>query len=319
MPSQPRIHLVRHAQGFHNLGSEFHSLQDPRLTPLGESQCAKLQEEHFPADLQRSLSLITASPLTRTLHTAYLTFRPALTSENTKCRPGILAIPDAQETSDYPCDTGSDLPVLQEFVKEQDWPVDLSLLTSTWNVKTLNNRYSPASAAIKNRARDCRILLRQKARELVEQGDEDVQIVLIAHGGYLHYLTDDWEDADKFSGTGWENTEYRTYTFESAFTSNDDGEAYLMETKESRETRGKTHPMLDHAQQQELFERMMQGWEDQGLQNPAKLSPAAVDEEVTAEEHGQQPADLERHITKAANEAEKMDVNTRPQTVKASA
>src|SRR6202012_4292013 len=97
MPSQPRIHLVRHAQGFHNLGNEFHSLPDPRLTPLGESQCAKLQEEHFPAERQQSLSLITASPLTRTLHTAFLTFKPALTSADAKCKSTIFAIPDAQE------------------------------------------------------------------------------------------------------------------------------------------------------------------------------------------------------------------------------
>ncbi|OCT53444.1 phosphoglycerate mutase family protein [Cladophialophora carrionii] len=311
MHSQPKIHLVRHAQGFHNLGTEFHSLPDPRLTPLGESQCAKLQEEHFPAERQESISLITASPLTRTLHTAFLTFKPALTSKSVKCKPTILAIPDAQETSDYPCDTGSDVPVLKAFVEEQKWPVDLSLLTDTWNVKTLENRYSPASAAIKARARDCRKLLREKARELARGGDDNVEIVLVTHGGYLHYLTDDWEDAAKLSGTGWENTEYRTYTFETSFLSDDDSEAHLTETLDSRHRRGISHPMPDHEKQKELFERMMQGWEDQGLQNPAKLSPAVVDEE--AEEHGQQPADLQRHVTHAADEAEKTEINTQTQ------
>ncbi|EXJ64042.1 hypothetical protein A1O7_00377 [Cladophialophora yegresii CBS 114405] len=316
MPSQPMIHLVRHAQGFHNLGTEFHSLPDPRLTPLGESQCAKLQEEHFPAERQQSISLITASPLTRTLHTAFLTFKPALSSQGTKCKPTILAIPDAQETSDYPCDTGSDVPVLKAFIEEQKWPVDLSLLTDTWNVKTLENRYSPASAAIKARARDCRKLLREKARDLASNGDENVEIVLVTHGGYLHYLTDDWEDAAKLSGTGWDNTEYRTYTFETSFLSDDDSQAHLTETRESRQRRGISHPMPDHEEQKGLFDRVMQGWEDQGLQNPAKLSPAVADEEA-AEEHGQQPADLQRHVTQAADEAEKTEINTQnqPQSV----
>ena len=317
MLCQPKIHLVRHAQGFHNLGTEFNTLPDPRLTPLGESQCAKLQEEHFPPERQRCLSLITSSPLTRTLHTAFLTFKPALTTENAKCKPVILAIPDAQETSDFPCDTGSDVPALQKIVQVQNWPVDLSLLDETWNVKKMNNRYSPASAAIVVRARDCRKLLRQKARELFNSGDEDVQIVLVTHGGYLHYLTDDWEAAAKFSGTGWENTEYRTYTFEHSFLSDDDNDAYLTETMDSRKRRGIEYPMADHVKQREYFERMMQGWEEQGLLNPAKLSPATAQE--AAEEHGQSPADLERHVTKAADESEKTRINTRPQIVKASA
>ncbi|KIX96344.1 uncharacterized protein Z520_08122 [Fonsecaea multimorphosa CBS 102226] len=304
MPAQPQIHLVRHAQGFHNLGSEFHSLPDPRLTPLGESQCATLRELHFPPERQQSLSLITASPLTRTLHTALLSFSPALKSD-AKCKPTILAIPDAQETSDYPCDTGSDIDVLRSFCAEQNWPVDLSLLTPSWNVKTLNNRYSPASQAIKTRARDCRRLLRQKARELAESGDEDVQIVLVTHGGYLHYLTDDWEDAGKLLGTGWENTEHRTYHFEHAFDSDSDGEAFLMETMESRKRRGIEHPMLDHGKQQELFQKMMQGWEDQGLQNASKLSHANDDEIIEEQEKsGQDPADADRHVTMAADEVQ---------------
>lgn len=269
MPSAPKIHLVRHAQGFHNLGSEFHSLPDPRLTPFGESQCSTLQSTHFPPERQASISLVTASPLSRTLHTAFLTFSPALS--NGKCPPRILAIPDAQETSDYPCDTGSDLEVLHGICAEQGWPADLSLVTEDWNIKTLDKRYSPATDAIKLRAHDTRLLLRQKARELAAAGHDTVEIVLVTHGGYLHYLTNDWEDADKHSGTGWENCEYRTYEFEASYNSDRDEEAYLRETKESRARRGKEHAMLSRERQRELFQRMMQGWEDQGLQNPSKL------------------------------------------------
>ena len=264
----PLIHCVRHAQGFHNLGAEFHSLPDPRLTPLGEEQCDKLCNAHFPD--QSQISLITASPLSRTIHTACLTFQPALTSSK-KCKPEILAIPDAQETSDYPCDTGSDLDVLQNSCKEHNWPVDLSLLSTDWNVKTMTGRYSPHSDAIKSRAKRVRQLLRQKARELSQAGDEDPQIVLVAHGGVLHYITADWESADKHSGTGWENCETRSYAFTEDFNSDEDPDAALLETMESRGKRGLNHPMYGKEEQKKLFEAGMQGWENQGLQRPDLL------------------------------------------------
>ena len=313
MPSPPKIHFVRHAQGYHNLGAQFSNIRDPRLTPVGESQCANLQKGHFPAERQQSLSLIAASPLTRTLHTAFIAFQSALTKKDSKCKPTILAIPDAQETSDYPCDTGSDVPVLQKLCEEQKWPVDLSLLKDDWNVKTIDGRYSPASSALVVRARDCRKFLREKARELSDSGDKDVEIVLVTHGGYLHYLTGDWEDAAKFSGTGWENTEYRTYEFEDSFLSNSDDEASLLETMSSRKRRGVDYPQLGHEKQEVFFKQMMQYWEDQGLDNPDKISPAVVEKEATSEEHGQQPADLERQVTKAADHLESMEINTQPQ------
>lgn len=299
MPSPPRIHLVRHAQGFHNLGSEFHSLQDPRLTPLGESQCAALQDTHFPPPTQQNISLVTASPLSRTLHTAHLTFSPALS--NGKCHPHILAIPDAQETSDYPCDTGSDLEVLRGICAEQGWKADLSLISDDWNVKTLTNRYSPASEAIQARARDTRLLLREKAGELASAGDQDVEIVLVAHGGYLHYLTDDWEDANKLAGTGWENTEFRTYVFESG---PDDDDAYLVETPDSRARRGKEHPMHARDRQRDLFADTMQGWEDQGLQNPSKLGGGGL--APPSERAGQEPAAKNMSVDKVTSEVQVM-------------
>ena len=269
MPST--IHCVRHAQGFHNLGAEFHSLPDPRLTPLGEEQCEQLRTTHFPD--QSRISLITASPLSRTVHTAFLTFQSALTS-GPKCQSEILAIPDAQETSDYPCDTGSDLDVLRARCTEHKWPADLSLLGTDWNVKTLTGRYSPHSDAIKARARSVRKLLRQKARELSLAGDTDVQIVLVAHGGVLHYITADWESAHKHSGTGWANCETRAYVFAEDPTSDDDEEdadARLVETTESRRKRGLEHPMYGKEEQKRLFKAAMQGWGDQGLQRPDML------------------------------------------------
>jgi broad specificity phosphatase PhoE len=261
----PVIHCIRHGQGFHNLGAGFYSLRDPSLTPLGEEQCEILQKTYFQD--QSNISLVSASPLCRALHTAFLTFSPALTSDS-KCPPQILALPDVQETSDDLCDIGSDPSLLRSKAAENKWPVDLSLIKDDWNVKTLENRYSPHSSAIKARARDARILLRQKIRDLVRSGDTDAQVILVTHGSYLHFFTDDWEDSYQYPGTGWHNCETRSYTFEEDLMADIDREARLTETVESRRKRGKTYPMYKREKQPELFQLGMQRWESQGLQRP---------------------------------------------------
>lgn len=56
--------------------------------------------------------------------------------ERTNGAVKLVALPDAQETSDVPCDTGSNPEVLRkELIEEKDAPVDLGLLTPEWNVK----------------------------------------------------------------------------------------------------------------------------------------------------------------------------------------
>lgn len=266
----PVIHCIRHGQGLHNVGEGHYDLPDPRLTPEGEAQCIALREKHFanPANI----SLITTSPMTRAIQSAYLIFQPLLEKPD---RPqSLLAIPDAQETSDDPCDVGSDPELLREVCEQNRWPVDLSLVGPGWNEKHHRGRYSPSSKAIFRRARDVRLYLRQKARELIAAGDEDVQIVLLAHGGFMHYFTGDWEGADARPGTGWTNCEVRSYTFAEGVDDDRDyidEDALLVEVMSSRKQRGLHHPMLDRKQQDVLYEKTMAAWESQGLQNHAKV------------------------------------------------
>lgn len=267
----PIIHCVRHGQGFHNVGGGDYTLRDPHLTPLGEQQCESLRKASFPD--QSKISLIVASPLCRTLHTASLTFKPALSS-NSKCQPHIIALPDAQEISDDSCDTGSDPSVLQYIVVENNWPVDLSLVKDGWNSKALGSRYGPDNKSIKARAQDARIFLRQRIRELVEAGNTNAEVVLVTHGGFLHYFTNDWEESSRNPGTGWMNCETRSYVFEEDVVADKDGDARLVETVESRRKRGKDYPMSGRQRQSELFHLAMQRWENQGLQRPDKLDMA---------------------------------------------
>ncbi|KAL5436248.1 hypothetical protein PMIN05_006829 [Paraphaeosphaeria minitans] len=44
-------------------------------------------------------------------------------------------------------------------------------------------------------------------------------IAVVAHGGFNHYFTEDWEGSSSCSGTDWKNCEYRTYRFDASFSS----------------------------------------------------------------------------------------------------
>jgi hypothetical protein len=52
-------------------------------------------------------------------------------------------------------------------------------------------------------------------------------------GGFLHYFTEDWTDSNHFAGTGWANTEFRSYTF----SPHEPDEAHIIETPESKARR----------------------------------------------------------------------------------
>jgi broad specificity phosphatase PhoE len=211
----PRIHLVRHAQGLHNVSAANSALLDPALTAYGRRQCAKVAGT-WPAE--NSIALLAASPLRRTLDTARLCFP--------KHRGPFVAVPDAQEVGEWPCDCGSPLMVLEKDFEPLG--VDLHLVKEGWEVK--KGRNSRGTEAIQHRARDLRQWLRRKSHEFKDEGD----VVLVTHGGFLHFLTQDWTDYDRFTGTGWTNTEWRTYQFLDL----DDPEARMMETTESKARRG---------------------------------------------------------------------------------
>ena len=169
--------------------------RDPGLTPNGESQCAALSSK-FP--FHSHVSQVFASPLQRTVATAYLSFQPSF--QNGHCVPHILALPEAQETSEYPCDTGSEPADLRRICDEAGWAVDLSPLRKGWNDKSWNGRWAPTARAIKARARDARRTIREKVAQMQKRGIESPQVVLVSHGGFLHYFTEDWEDSNVFHG-----------------------------------------------------------------------------------------------------------------------
>ena len=124
---------ISHFQGFHNLNTANHVIPDPLLTDLGHEQCRRLRGT-FPH--HDRIELVTASPLRRTIYTALESFEPVFqASPDMK----LIALPDVQETSDVPCDTGSNPETLrQEFAGKN---VDLSMVHEAWNNKVCDTHY----------------------------------------------------------------------------------------------------------------------------------------------------------------------------------
>lgn len=65
-------------------------------------------------------------------------------------------------------------------------------------------------------------------------------------------------------GTAWANTEFRSYTFDE----DDEANAGIRETPESRKRRGKKGRQLTRAEQTKMFEMAMQRLEHQEGPNP---------------------------------------------------
>ena len=117
-------------------------MPDPPLTDLGVAQCRTLRDT-FPHD---KIDLVTASPLRRTIYTALESFEPVF-----RARPDtrLILIPDAQETSDVPCDTGTSPADLQREMEEKGLPVDVGLVEEGWNVKVfLLSLFSTATKVV---------------------------------------------------------------------------------------------------------------------------------------------------------------------------
>ncbi len=244
------IHLVRHAQGFHNLSRENQSLPDPDLTPLGKDQCARLAQT-FP--LQPQLTHLVASPLRRTLYTCLLSFAPALddtANSNPTAPKQVIALPELQEVSPLPCDVGSARAALDaEFGPAGQ--VDLRFVGEGWNDKSGASPFAPMMGRLEARARKARVWLRELGREFeAAHPGVDAHVAVVTHGGFLHFLTGDWDGMNPVKGTGWDNTEWRSYEFVEA--EGGDADAALRETRVSWRRRRGSAIGLTETEQMEL-------------------------------------------------------------------
>ncbi|XP_022141648.1 phosphoglycerate mutase-like protein 1 [Momordica charantia] len=126
------IHLVRHAQGFHNVAGDkdineylSYDYLDAQLTPLGWQQVDNLHKHVQSCELFKRIELVITSPLSRTIQTAVGTFggegysdginvpplmvanagdsnRPAISSLN--CPPFLAVELCREHLGVHPCD-----------------------------------------------------------------------------------------------------------------------------------------------------------------------------------------------------------------------
>jgi broad specificity phosphatase PhoE len=268
MTGLPIVHCIHHAEFQHSPGAEAGQVIDPELTAKGKLQCEALRASRLVNPSR--ICLVAASPLMRCLQTAFLGFRPSLHGDS--CQPLIMALPDAQEVFDYPHNAGSEMPLLAEKCLAGKLPVDLTAVEEGWTRKDAGTRYFPSRSALEARARDCRRELLELARNLMDEGVEGPEIVLVTHGGFVHFLTEDWEAADLYGGTGWRDAEIRSYLFQMNWWDPED--VRLVETAESLKSRGKVPAGFSRTRNESSFQLAMNGWEKQGLPNPIKLNEA---------------------------------------------
>ena len=116
------------------------------------------------------------------MYTTLLGFKPE-TDRGLK----VIALPELQEVGDFPCDTGSDVEILKNELAGK--PVDLSLIPDDWNSK--KGEWGSTDDLVNKRV--------SKVRQWLKARPEK-NIVVVTHGGLVHYLTGDWTDSGKFPG-----------------------------------------------------------------------------------------------------------------------
>jgi broad specificity phosphatase PhoE len=208
----PTLHLVRHAEGFHNCSWHGEAIRDPLLTEKGKSQCRELCENFAYHD---DIDLLLASPMKRTIQTCQISFKPAV-DRGMK----ILLMPLAQESSDENMDTGSEVKDIKDMFGDLVDEDRIVHLFPYWNRNI--GRFGVEPEVMMERAN----MLRRFIRDRPERN-----IVLVSHGTFAHAITGNYTKEGVQTTRMWENAECRTYTF-------DDGEdAKVVETEESKKRR----------------------------------------------------------------------------------
>lgn len=117
-PSNSKIiHLVRHAEGTHNVEKNYRSVEntDAPLTKFGINQCLTFSEEI--ARKLNNIECIITSPMTRAIQTAQFCFDEQINNEKVP----FIACEEWRETVNYLCDARRETSYLREEFPKVDF------------------------------------------------------------------------------------------------------------------------------------------------------------------------------------------------------
>ncbi|KAI2620178.1 histidine phosphatase superfamily [Hypomontagnella submonticulosa] len=205
----PTIDIIRHAQAAHNIFGP--DLRDPSLTEEGVEECDLLRERY---PFGHHVTHVVSSPMTRTIETTLCGIKP-LVKDSIK----ITLLPELQEVNASPSGTGTAKSVLRELYGPDI--LDMSALDEEWYIKGPGTPFEPLPSKVEARARLARASLRKIARAAAAQS-EHAHVVVVTHGEFAHWLTEDFVGIDLKWNTNWANAECRPYRFVDLYGPDDD-------------------------------------------------------------------------------------------------
>jgi len=186
MTEEPQliIHLFRHAEAAHNTEDDT-SIRDPLLTTNGIAQAEQIPTTY---KFLNHPTLVLVSPLQRAIQTALHAFHPKFNLKSTELYaqgPGVprfVALPQLQEVSENPCDTGVSLRSLRKEHGEYiEFPGEL-FESDEWFRKQ-DTPFANESILLSKRAKFVRDYLEQSRHK---------EVVVVTHGDFSHFLVNRW-------------------------------------------------------------------------------------------------------------------------------
>lgn len=198
------IVIIRHGEAMHNLPDGNDSIPDPYLTPNGIQQCRDILTSKRAGivfdDINKHNLWIFASPLKRTILSAYFTFQQQLSLDNEAANTVVRYEPLLQEVDYVPAHTGSDRDdLVREFshlTNQDQGDVDQtyrghpSQLRKDWHDKTTVGSdgisYGNSPDALRKRA----AAFRRYLRDCLNDDDVKVEptVFIFTHGLFIPYL-----------------------------------------------------------------------------------------------------------------------------------
>ncbi|KAI0508334.1 histidine phosphatase superfamily [Xylaria bambusicola] len=212
----PIIDIIRHAEATHNTTTGNVYERDPNLTSNGADQAFSLSY-YYP--FMHKISHIVSSPMRRCIRTALIGFEYNLLQGKR-----VILLPELQETGANPSDIGQPPEALEAVYSPL---IDTDLLERNWYDKGQGSKYAPDVGLVEKRARKARTIL----RDLAASGPDDARIIVITHGGFAHFLTEDYSGLSERYFTAYGNLTIRGFEFVDLL--GEDPDAKLVETADS--------------------------------------------------------------------------------------